>query len=83
MGDLSFKEGDIIYLIKKINEDWMEGRIGNQQGIFPINFIDIKIPVPDIPDNIVTAIYPFKGETTEDLSFDVSLSWYRQNVLTY
>lgn len=50
----------------------MEGRIGNQQGIFPINFIDIKVPLPGIPDNTVTAIYPFKGETTEDLVFDVS-----------
>lgn len=50
----------------------MEGRVGNQQGIFPINFIDIKIPLPGVPDNIVTAIYPFKGETPEDLVFDVS-----------
>ncbi|XP_068975302.1 uncharacterized protein l(3)05822 isoform X1 [Bombus flavifrons] len=68
--DLPFKQGDIIYLIKKINEDWMEGRVGNQQGIFPINFIDIKVPLPGVPDNIVTAIYPFKGETPEDLVFD-------------
>ena len=35
-----------------------------------INFIDIKIPLPGVPDNIVTAIYPFKGETPEDLVFD-------------
>lgn len=71
-GDLPFKQDDVIYLIRKINEDWMEGRIGNRQGIFPINFIDIKVPLPGIPDNIVTAIYPFKGETIEDLVFDVS-----------
>lgn len=50
----------------------MEGRIGNRQGIFPINFIDIKIPLPGIPDNIVTAIYCFRGETPEDLTFNVS-----------
>ncbi|XP_043263549.1 uncharacterized protein B0303.7-like isoform X1 [Colletes gigas] len=67
--DLPFKEGDIIYLIKKVNDDWMEGRIGNQQGIFPINFIDIKVPLPGIPDNVVTAIYSFNGETPEDLPF--------------
>lgn len=69
-GDLPFKQGDVVYLIRKINEDWVEGRIGNQQGIFPINFIDIKVPLPGIPDNIVTAVYSFKGETTEDLVFD-------------
>ncbi|CAL7946017.1 unnamed protein product [Xylocopa violacea] len=69
-GDLPFKENDVIYLIRKVNEDWMEGRIGNEQGIFPVNFIDIKVPLPEIPDNVVTAIYPFKGETMEDLTFD-------------
>ncbi|XP_031841944.1 SH3 domain-containing lethal (3) 05822 isoform X2 [Nomia melanderi] len=68
--DLPLKEGDIVYLIKKINDDWMEGRVGNQQGIFPINFINIKVQLPSILDNIVTAIYSFKGETPEDLTFD-------------
>nr|XP_033325275.1 uncharacterized protein B0303.7-like [Megalopta genalis] len=68
--DLSFKEGDIIYLIRKVNDDWMEGRIGSRQGIFPINFIDIKVQLPGLPDNIVTAIYSFNGETPEDLTFD-------------
>lgn len=68
--DLPFKEGDVIRLVKKINDDWMEGRLGNRQGMFPVNFIDIKVPLPGVPDNIVTAIYPFKGETAEDLSFD-------------
>lgn len=68
--DLSFKEGDIIYLIKRINDDWMEGRIGSRQGIFPTNFIDIKVQLPGLPDNIVTAIYSFKGETPEDLTFN-------------
>ncbi|XP_015430068.1 PREDICTED: uncharacterized protein B0303.7 isoform X2 [Dufourea novaeangliae] len=68
--DLPFKEGDIIYLIKKVNDDWMEGRIGNRQGIFPINFINIKVPLPGVPDNTVTAIYSFKGETSDDLTFD-------------
>ncbi|XP_053977473.1 SH3 domain-containing protein 19-like isoform X2 [Hylaeus volcanicus] len=68
--DLPFKEGDIIYLIKKVNDDWMEGRIGNRQGIFPINFIDIKVPLPGVPDDVVTAIYSFKGEAPEDLTFN-------------
>ncbi|XP_012141809.2 SH3 domain-containing lethal (3) 05822 isoform X2 [Megachile rotundata] len=67
--DLPFKEGDIIYLIRKVNDDWMEGRTGNRQGIFPINFIDIKVPLPGVPDNVVIAVYPFQGETIEDLTF--------------
>lgn len=50
----------------------MEGRIGNRKGIFPINFIDIRVPLPGVPDNLVVAVYSFKGETIEDLTFNVS-----------
>lgn len=69
--DLALEKGDIVQLIKKVNNDWLEGRIGNRQGIFPFNFIDIKIPLPGLPDNIVTALYTFLGETSDDLSFEV------------
>lgn len=68
--DLALEKGDIVQLIKKVNNDWLEGRIGNRQGIFPFNFIDIKIPLPGLPDNIVTALYTFLGETNDDLSFE-------------
>ncbi|XP_072751156.1 uncharacterized protein L(3)05822 [Anoplolepis gracilipes] len=68
--DLTLKEGDIVQLTKKINDDWLEGRIGSRQGMFPFNFIDIKIPLPGLPDNKVTALYTFIGETSDDLSFE-------------
>ncbi|XP_011877999.1 PREDICTED: SH3 domain-containing protein 19 isoform X3 [Vollenhovia emeryi] len=68
--DLALKEGDIVQLLKKINDDWMEGRIGNRQGIFPFSFIDIKIPLPGLSDNVVTALYAFPGENSDDLSFE-------------
>ncbi|KAG7201341.1 hypothetical protein KM043_004111 [Ampulex compressa] len=68
--DLPLKEGDIVHLIKNINDDWMEGRVGNRQGMFPTNFISIKVPLPGTPDNVVTAMYSFKAETVEDLSFE-------------
>ncbi|XP_014477046.1 PREDICTED: SH3 domain-containing protein 19-like isoform X4 [Dinoponera quadriceps] len=68
--DLPLKEGDVVQLVRKINDDWLEGRIRNRQGIFPFNFIDIKIPLPGLPDNVVTALYTFQGESSDDLSFE-------------
>ncbi|XP_011171148.1 SH3 domain-containing protein 19 isoform X2 [Solenopsis invicta] len=68
--DLALKEGDIVQLVKKVNDDWLEGRIGNRQGIFPLSFIDIKVPLPGLSDNVVTALYAFPGETSDDLSFE-------------
>ncbi|XP_043680859.1 SH3 domain-containing protein 19-like isoform X1 [Vespula pensylvanica] len=68
--DLPLKEGDVVTLIRVVNDDWMEGRIGNRQGIFPINFLDVKVPLPGLQDNVVVALYPFKGEAMEDLTFE-------------
>ncbi|XP_012251131.1 SH3 domain-containing protein 19 isoform X2 [Athalia rosae] len=67
--DLSLKEGDFVVLLKAINEDWLEGRVGTRQGIFPANFIDVKVPLPGLSTNVVNALYTFNGETWEDLSF--------------
>ncbi|KAL0120855.1 hypothetical protein PUN28_008500 [Cardiocondyla obscurior] len=68
--DLPLKEGDVVQLIRKVNDDWLEGKIGNRQGMFPLSFIDIKIPLPGLADNVVTALYTFPGESSDDLSFE-------------
>lgn len=47
-GDLSFKENEKIYVLQRVNEEWCYGR--NKQGcegIFPSNYIEIKVPLKD------------------------------------
>ncbi|KAI9708628.1 MAG: hypothetical protein M1820_003846 [Bogoriella megaspora] len=41
-GDLGFKKGDIITIIKRTeNEtDWWTGRIGDREGVFPSNYVE-------------------------------------------
>ncbi|XP_014219561.1 abl interactor 1 isoform X2 [Copidosoma floridanum] len=73
-GDLDLKEGDIVYLTKLINDNWMEGRVNNREGMFPINFVDVKIPLPGLETNVVNALYAFKAETSDDLSFEEGAS---------
>ncbi|EIE83702.1 hypothetical protein RO3G_08407 [Rhizopus delemar RA 99-880] len=43
-GDLSFQEGEIITVIEKTNsqDDWWTGRIGNRQGLFPANYVQLQ-----------------------------------------
>lgn len=67
--DLPFREGDLVKLIRGVNDDWMIGEVNGKQGMFPCNFVDIKVPLRDSASNIVTAIYTFRAETTEDLPF--------------
>ncbi|KAH0546645.1 SH3 domain-containing protein 19-like isoform X1 [Cotesia glomerata] len=69
-GDLSLKEGDIVFLTKKINDEWLEGQIGNHIGMFPANFINITVPLNECSSDIVNALYTFNGETWEDLNFE-------------
>jgi hypothetical protein len=42
-GDLGFNKGDIITIVKRTDkeEDWWTGRIGNREGIFPSNYVEI------------------------------------------
>jgi len=43
-GDLSFKAGDVITVVKKGDsaESWWEGRVGERNGIFPANYVQLK-----------------------------------------
>ncbi|KZF20987.1 DUF500-domain-containing protein [Xylona heveae TC161] len=42
-GDLGFKKGDIITIVKRTDKesDWWTGRIGGREGIFPSNYVEL------------------------------------------
>ncbi|KAF2136477.1 uncharacterized protein K452DRAFT_237504 [Aplosporella prunicola CBS 121167] len=42
-GDLGFKKGDVITVLKRTENDtdWWTGRIGNREGIFPSNYVQM------------------------------------------
>ncbi|KAF2202922.1 DUF500-domain-containing protein [Delitschia confertaspora ATCC 74209] len=41
-GDLGFKKGDVITILKRTDNDtdWWTGRIGDREGIFPSNYVE-------------------------------------------
>uniref|UniRef100_UPI00398F7EBC neutrophil cytosol factor 4 isoform X2 n=1 Tax=Pristiophorus japonicus TaxID=55135 RepID=UPI00398F7EBC len=39
--ELTFKAGDVIHLLKRVNEEWLEGLLCNCTGIFPKSFVRI------------------------------------------
>ena len=38
--ELSFKEGEIIYVLKKNNDGWYEGVMNGMTGLFPGNYVE-------------------------------------------
>ncbi|XP_063864660.1 uncharacterized protein B0303.7-like isoform X4 [Scylla paramamosain] len=43
--DLSLKTGDVVQLLYRISDEWLFGRCGPKEGMFPQNFIKIVVPL--------------------------------------
>ncbi|XP_061535043.1 neutrophil cytosol factor 4 isoform X1 [Phycodurus eques] len=45
--ELNLKRGDLIFLLHRVNTDWLEGTVNDQTGIFPESFVKIIKPLPE------------------------------------
>ncbi|KAM6437977.1 neutrophil cytosol factor 4 [Liasis olivaceus] len=50
--ELSFKKGDLIYLLSRVNKDWFEGTRQDATGIFPCDFVSVIKDLPEEEDPI-------------------------------
>ncbi|XP_032873542.1 SH3 domain-containing protein 19 isoform X2 [Amblyraja radiata] len=44
--ELNLKAGDTVYLLKKLDMDWLSGKCKGHTGIFPANFVKIIVDLP-------------------------------------
>jgi E3 ubiquitin-protein ligase SH3RF len=42
-GCLVFKKGQVIQVIRRVDQNWAEGRLGETIGIFPISFVEMNL----------------------------------------
>ncbi|CAG4965929.1 unnamed protein product [Parnassius apollo] len=73
--DLCFSANSKIYLIRRVNDEWLCGRLRNgMQGLFPANYVEVKVPLPNetvlkCNFGFATAIYDFEPVQPGDLRF--------------
>lgn len=51
--ELPLRKGETIKLIRRVDKNWWEGRIGNKQGIFPSSYIKIIASPPPQMDDFI------------------------------
>lgn len=56
----------MVHLIRRVNKEWLYGQVCDKEGMFPENFIQIEVPLPE-ETNLVTALYEFTPEISGDL----------------
>ncbi|XP_062431690.1 sorbin and SH3 domain-containing protein 2 isoform X19 [Rhea pennata] len=78
--ELSFKKGDTVYILRKIDQNWYEGEHHGRVGIFPISYVEKLSPPekaqparPPPPAQIgeigeAIAKYSFNADTNVELS---------------
>ena len=70
--ELCLRVGDRVELLARVGNEWLRGRLGGQEGIFPREFIEIRedLPADNRSDVLSKALYDFDGQAGE-LSFKV------------
>ncbi|KAJ1062280.1 hypothetical protein K5549_012761 [Capra hircus] len=75
--ELNFKVGDVIFLLSRINKDWLEGTVRGTTGIFPVSFVKIlkDFPEEEDPTNWLRCYYYEDTiSTIKDIAVEEDLS---------
>ncbi|XP_072917792.1 vinexin isoform X2 [Hemitrygon akajei] len=78
--ELTLQKGDVVYIHKVLDQNWMKGEHHGRLGIFPTSYVEIipdnerPTPIKSPPTHLVEygealAIFNFKGDSNIELSF--------------
>ncbi|XP_061181926.1 uncharacterized protein LOC133190361 isoform X3 [Saccostrea echinata] len=73
--ELSLRKGEIVTLLRRVDENWFEGRSGNRQGIFPVAYVEVlnepSTPLVTPAPSVITT--PMTGRGTPEMLSPVSM----------
>lgn len=62
-GDLAFKKNDVIVLRRRVDQNWFYGHLNGREGAFPVNHVQIIVPLP-VPQ--CRAVFDFRMGPNEE-----------------
>ncbi|XP_066278056.1 dynamin-binding protein-like isoform X4 [Branchiostoma lanceolatum] len=87
-GELSLRTGDVVRVVRQVNQDWLKGELDNMSGNFPSNFVE-QVPVPAVRpgQRLAVGVEDFPAQQDGDLDIrkgeiiliteDIDGNWYR------
>ena len=42
---MGFKEGDVVLLLQKIDDNWYQGSLNGKTGMFPVSYVQVLVPL--------------------------------------
>ncbi|XP_052069185.1 uncharacterized protein LOC127708370 isoform X5 [Mytilus californianus] len=67
--ELTLRKGDVVTLLRSVDENWYEGRVGNKQGIFPRSYVEVifdpSTPLVTPAPSVITT--PMTGRGTPEM----------------
>ncbi|XP_074068797.1 E3 ubiquitin-protein ligase SH3RF2 [Macrotis lagotis] len=79
--DLRFNKGDIILLRKQLDENWYQGEINGNSGIFPISSVEVIKQLPQ-PPPLCRALYNFDLRDKDKSENQDCLTFFKDDVIT-
>ncbi|XP_072247487.1 sorbin and SH3 domain-containing protein 1 isoform X1 [Leuresthes tenuis] len=78
--ELPFQKGDIVYIIRQVDQNWYEGEHHGRVGIFPRSYVELlpptekaqpkkSVPVQVLEYGEAVARFNFTGDTVVEMSF--------------
>ncbi|XP_055018570.1 LOW QUALITY PROTEIN: sorbin and SH3 domain-containing protein 1 [Boleophthalmus pectinirostris] len=78
--ELPFQKGDIVYIIRQVDQNWYEGEHHGRVGIFPRSYVELlpptekaqpkkSVPVQVLEYGEAIARFNFNGDTVVEMSF--------------
>ncbi|XP_072512043.1 neutrophil cytosol factor 4 [Notamacropus eugenii] len=81
--ELTFKAKDMIFLLSRVNKDWLEGTTHGATGIFPVSFVKIIKDFPKEEDNLTNWLRCYFYEDTVSTIRDIAIEEDLKNTPLY